>query len=162
MGNMGKKAALWLLILALMLPAKGLGEQAITTTILVYLCGSDLESEDSSATDDLQEMIRAGIMPGGPVTLLAETGGAREWHLRAAAGGENKRFQITETGMTQIGDDLGQRNMGAEDTLRDFLAWGLSYAPADRVFLFIWNHGGGPLEGVCYDENYDNNNIYHY
>ena len=44
--------------------------------------------------------------------------------------------------------------MGASSTLQNFLEWGISTYPADRIGLILWNHGGA-LKGVCYDENND-------
>lgn len=150
---MAKKcAALLLALLLLPLPALA-GE--ITTTILIYMCGSDLETEDRSATDDIMEMIRSGVMPGGPVILAMETGGTKEWHLRSVSNARNQRFTLDEKGLSLAQDDLGRRNMGNSNTLADFLQWGLKAYPADRTILMLWDHGAGPLEGVCYDELFD-------
>ena len=43
-------------------------------------------------------------------------------------------------------------NMGNPETLSWFLNYGVEQYPADRYCLIIWDHGGGPLEGICLDE----------
>jgi hypothetical protein len=53
-----------------------------------------------------------------------------------------KRFQLTRSGLSEL-EDLGEMNMGDSETLRDFLSWGLDYAPAEHFALIMWDHGGG-------------------
>jgi hypothetical protein len=38
---------------------------------------------------------------------------------------------------------LGEVDMGHPDTLREFIAWGVTFAPASRYVLVLWNHGNG-------------------
>ena len=45
-------------------------EDEVRTTVLVYMSGSDLESEDASGTSDIQEMLRANVPAGGPLLSL--------------------------------------------------------------------------------------------
>ena len=44
---------------------------------MVYMCGSDLESELGSATKDLEEMLAADLSE--QVNVIIETGGTRQW-----------------------------------------------------------------------------------
>ena len=48
-----------------------------TVTIMVYLCGTDLESRSGMGTSDLQEMAAANL--GNKVNLLVYTGGSKRW-----------------------------------------------------------------------------------
>ena len=48
-----------------------------TWTVLIYLCGSDLESDNGAATADLSEMV-AGA-GSEQVSFIVETGGAKKW-----------------------------------------------------------------------------------
>lgn len=57
-----------------------LGEGKDTVTIMVYMCGTDLESRSSMGTYDLQEMLAAKF--GKNVNLLVYTGGARAGRTR--------------------------------------------------------------------------------
>ena len=44
-------------------------------TILVYICGADLESDEGEASADIREMISAGIGGSGAVSAVIATGG---------------------------------------------------------------------------------------
>ncbi|MER2144004.1 MAG: peptidase C11 clostripain, partial [Eubacteriales bacterium] len=48
-------------------------------TVLVYLCGSDLESRTGQASDDIREMLASGAGASGAVNVLAATGGSARW-----------------------------------------------------------------------------------
>lgn len=131
----------------------------MTTTVMVYMCGADLESVDRSASADLKEMISAGIAADGPVKVIVETGGAEKWHMRAIDSSVNMRFEITADGLKEVQRLSSSRNMGAASTLKDFIQFGVTKYPADRYFLILWNHGGGPLEGICFDELHDDDGL---
>ena len=46
-------------------------------TVMVYLCGTDLESEYGMATSDLKEMLAADLSDN--VNVVVQTGGASKW-----------------------------------------------------------------------------------
>ena len=128
---------------------KGGGED--TVTVLVYMNGSDLESSDGSATEDLREMVSAGS--SDKVNLIVQTMGTKKWEK--TYGISSKRSQIYSVdgdGLTLVRDDLGQLDCTNGDTLRDFVSWGAKNYPADRYILLFWDHGGGPVYGFGYDE----------
>ena len=129
-------------------------EDEMRTTVLVYMSGSDLESEDASGTADIQEMLRANVPADGPLTVLVETGGAKRWHLDGGRSRQNRLYQISGDSW-QLLDSPGRRNMGDPDTLADFLAYGRENFPAERYVLVLWGHGDGPTGGVCFDELFD-------
>ena len=156
---MKRKAICLLLALLLFLPLNVTAEKETTTTVLIYMCGSDLETESSLASQDLQEMIAAGIPEDSHLTVLVETGGAKEWHMSAVSNQKNQRFEVTEKGLIPRADYLGRKNMGASGTLTDFLQWSMMYAPADRTVLIIWDHGNGPFGGCCMDEMFEDDTL---
>lgn len=45
-------------------------------------------------------------------------------------------------------------NMGEPETLTTFLQFGRERFDTDSYALVLWDHGGGPLHGVCWDEIY--------
>lgn len=53
------------------------GAEKAQWTIGIYMCGSDLESADSSATGDILEILQAKIPDN--VNLVFETGGSKHW-----------------------------------------------------------------------------------
>lgn len=59
-------------------------------TVMVYMIGSDLESDAACATEDINEMIESGI--GDNVTVVLQTGGTKEWHNNKVTGGETQRL----------------------------------------------------------------------
>ena len=117
-------------------------------TIFVYLCGSDLESENGFASENMKEMIEASAASG--VRFIVETGGASEWKNDANAD-ELDRYEIAG-GVSTIVDRQSTADMGNAQTLADFLSWGLAAYPSAHVGLVLWDHGSGSINGVCFDE----------
>ena len=117
-------------------------------TIFVYLCGSDLESQNGFASTNMQEMIEATANSG--VRFIVETGGASAWQNDASPD-ELDRYEITG-GNAVIVDRQPQDSMGKSETLRDFLRWGLTNYPSAHNGLVLWDHGSGSINGVCFDE----------
>ena len=149
------RAAAALLAAALAVPPlPAVCETDTAVTILVYVCGSDLETEDGSATEDLEEMREGLEGSDGRVRVLVETGGTEDWQKSGIKDGSVQRHELTADGLVTL-DTVGRANMGEASTLADFLSWGYSEAPADRVMLVLWDHGGGPVFGFGADELFD-------
>ena len=102
-------------------------------TFMVYMAG-DNNLEQFGFTD-LEEMKSAGS--SDQVEILAQfdgtsTGGARRYRLTADGPLEN-----------DIVEEIGPSNTGDPAGLIDFVEWGTSNYPAERVALVLWNHGAG-------------------
>ena len=82
-------------------------------TIFVYICGSNLESEDGYASVNMQEMIDATA--NSSVRFIVETGGASAWQNDASPN-ELDRFEIAG-GTSTIVDRQPQASMGDSQTL---------------------------------------------
>lgn len=124
-----------------------------TYTIFVYMCGSDLESGNQShnggyATMDLQEMLDAST--NNNIRFIIQTGGAAEWKNNIISAGELGRYEIYG-GQVYTLDPQPDASMGDAGTLSAFLEWGIDYAPAAKMGLIFWDHGGGSISGVCLD-----------
>ncbi|MEA4928274.1 MAG: clostripain-related cysteine peptidase [Candidatus Limiplasma sp.] len=148
-----RKALSILLALSLLLalaPAAS-AASASTFTLMVYLCGTDLESDGGMATADLQEMVASGVKPGGKLQVIIQSGGTKKWQTKGMKAREGERWTLDSEGLQRT-ESLGRVNMGDGDTLRDFLLYGIQNYPADRYGLVLWDHGGGATGGVCYDE----------
>lgn len=91
---------------------------AESVTVMVYMIGSDLESEDGSATDDLLEMANAALSEN--VHLVLQTGGTETWWNDVCTDDESERFVIENGDMTLL-QSLGSMNMTDADTLSDFI-----------------------------------------
>ncbi len=151
MGTM-KRCLLCSLALALLLgalPCRAVGPRF---TLMIYMCAADLETRDRAATRDLRELVDAGITENG-LTVLVATGAANVWHTPGIDAGSNQYFLADQNGLTLI-KDVGARDMCDAGTLRDFVAFAVHYAPAERMALVMWDHGDGPVNGFGYDERY--------
>lgn len=114
--------------------------------------GSDLESEYKAGTEDLYEMMKVGSNDN--INIVIETGGTNKWHNYYIDPSQNQRWLVQKNNMTHL-TDLGQKNMGSGNTLRDFVTWGVENYPAKNHVLILWNHGGGAISGFGYDEKYN-------
>ena len=150
-----KKAIAILAVIILCVTLCGTAFADDSWTIFVYLCGADLESEGSLATDNMQEMIDASKVSN--VRFVVQTGGAAEWHNGASAN-ELDRFEVVG-GASTIVDRQPQASMGDSATLEGFLRWGLAAYPSAHVGLVFWDHGSGSINGVCFDELSDNDSL---
>lgn len=121
-------------------------------TLMVYLCGTDLESRSKMATSDLQEMIAADIADN--VNVLVYTGGCKRWQNNAFSSDKNQIWQVTSKGVTCLEKNMGNVSMTDEDTLSEFIRWCAKKYPANRNMLVMWDHGSGSVRGFGYDEKF--------
>lgn len=128
---------------------KGSGKDKVT--VLVYMNGSDLETQDGEATADLGEMVAAGS--GGNVTVVAETLSTKRWKSTYGISSRTaQRYEVTGKGLKLVTDDLGDLQVGEAKNLTDFIQWGAKQYPADRYILVLWDHGAGPVYGYGYND----------
>lgn len=127
-----------------------LGGGADVFTIMIYMCGTDLESTHGMATADLNEMLHATI--SDKVNIIVETGGTSRWKNSIIKNTTNQRYQVTSSGLRLLEDNLGKRSMTSPDTLQDFITYSATNFPANRYALIFWDHGGGSLAGFGYDQ----------
>lgn len=126
-------------------------------TVLVYMDGSDLESDYGAATEDLREMEQALENAGiasDTLHVVVEAGGAAQWQYEAMEEKEYGRFCLTKEGIERE-QELEVRNMGSADTLADFINYGTQSYPAEHYGLVLWNHGAGQIEGFGSDSNFE-------
>ena len=128
------------------------GDPEQTWAIYWYLCGSDLESEYGAATDDLSEMMEVTLPDN--VTVVVETGGAWMWMNDLVDEDYLERY-VYRGNEIQLVDQQPVDNMGSADTFGDFLSFCKENYPADKTMVVMWDHGGGSVTGVSFDENYD-------
>ena len=126
--------------------------------ILAYICGADLESKDGQATTDIGEMIASGIGGNGAVTAVIATGGCTRWQKYNISSRSVQYWRLRSDG-PELLKDVGARNMGNAGTLSDFLSFAVSAAPAKRYILVFWDHGGGPVFGLCNDQNHQDDSL---
>lgn len=127
---------------------KGNGDD--TVTILVYMCGTDLESKHGMASNDLQEMASANL--GSKVNIIVFTGGCSKWKTNGISNSVNQIYQVTNGSLRQLEKDAGNGAMVTPSTLSGFIKYGTQAFPANRYELILWDHGGGSVSGYGYDE----------
>ena len=114
-----------------------------TTTLLVYLCGTDLQD---AGCEDLMEMAEAET--GEDVNIVVLAGGAKEWSLDFLKGNTRTLIDFASDDT----EDWGHASMGSAESLKEFLEYGLKNYPADRTIAVLWDHGAGSEGGICFDE----------
>ena len=137
-------------------------------TIAIYLCGTDLESGGGMATNDLIEMLEADIPDNAAVLVM--TGGATAWDPEEAAAQAVEDGRIAEGAYLQPDNEHTQiyrvfddhmsllytyddnLDMGAKETVAEFMEFSLAYAPAKHMMFSFWDHGGGPISGAEMDQ----------
>lgn len=128
-----------------------LGNGDDQVTVMIYMCGSDLESDGGAATADINEMLYATA--SDRVRVIVQTGGASEWQNSVVNADTTQRWLVTSDGLELL-DDAGQQNMTDPQTLTDFIQFSTEQYPANRNVLVFWDHGGGTLGGYGSDEHY--------
>ena len=126
-----------------------LGNGKDKVTLMVYMCGADLESRSAMATKDLQEMINATT---GDINLIVFTGGAKTWQNKYISSKCNQIWQISNGKLSCLNDNAGTASMTNPETLASFIKYCAKNFKANRYALILWDHGSGSVSGYGYDE----------
>ena len=129
-----------------------LGDGQDEMTIMLYLCGTDLESRSAMATSDLQEMLNADLSDN--INLIVYTGGCKQWKNNVLSSRTNQIWKLEDGGLRVLNDSVGSKSMTDPDTLSYFIRYCAKNFPANRMALIFWDHGGGSVSGYGYDEKF--------
>ncbi len=127
-----------------------IGNGRDTVTVMVYMCGTDLESKYGMATADLSEMLNAKI--SDKVNVIVETGGCSKWKNSVISSSVNQIYKVESGDLKLINNNAGTASMTDPDNLTSFIKYCKNNFPADRNILILWDHGGGSITGYGYDE----------
>ncbi|MDI6752400.1 MAG: clostripain-related cysteine peptidase [bacterium] len=126
-------------------------------TFMVYLDGDN--NLEKYGIDDFLEMAQIGSTD--KINIIVQFDRVDGYDMSYGDWKTTKRFYITQ-GMTPTATnailDIGEANMGATQTVIDFIGWAKTDYPAKRYALVFWNHGGGwrkdskPHKAVCWDK----------
>ena len=180
-GNGARRAFSFLLIMCLCLGCISFAyaeeSAAATRTILLYDCGSNLESDNAMATWNLYQIMESVIPEGINVVVLA--GGANKWQTepeylegaeavcedgknqiwvcsgKNAANAENEHGKMTL--QTDMPEAIESTYLSDPVTLKGFIDYAAEKFPAEKYDLILWDHGGGPHGGFGVDENNPDN-----
>ena len=98
-----------------------IGNGKDVVTIMVYLCGTDLESKNGMGTADLQEMAAATLSDN--VNLIVYTGGCKKWKNNLVSSSRNQIYQVKSGGVKLLEDDMGSVSMSDPATLTTFIIY---------------------------------------
>ena len=129
---------------------KGNGNDTIT--IMLYMCGTDLESKSGMASNDLAEMLSAPL--SDKINLIIYTGGCSMWRTTGISSEKNQIYKATGGRLERLVADDGNKAMTDPATLTGFIKYCKENYPADRNELILWDHGGGSITGYGYDETH--------
>ncbi|MCL2566052.1 MAG: clostripain-related cysteine peptidase [Defluviitaleaceae bacterium] len=126
-------------------------------TIMIYMNGSDLETEHGAATDDLIEMLESGLNADA-ANIIIFTGGSKAWQNDVIPEYDCVIWEVANGKIYELAR-VGLRNMGNAGTLSSFIDFGILNFPADKYGLILWDHGGGSISGYGHDEHFGNDNL---
>lgn len=142
-------------------------EPAKTTTFMVYVVGSDLESEHLSASSNMREMLNASNGDTN-TTIIMQTGAAEHTDVNPVDNlfkqpplvsdwSTIQLHKIHNGNLTTLENNLGKSCIEGKEVagcismskgnITTFIKKAVEYAPADRYVLILWNHGGGSISG---------------
>ncbi|MBO6261882.1 MAG: bacterial Ig-like domain-containing protein [Bacilli bacterium] len=124
-------------------------------TIMLYICGADLESDNGLASSDITEILKVNNQPED-VNIIIETGGSTSWHNYGIDASKLSRYHVENKSLV-LDEKLTKENMGKQSVFESFLTWGLQEYPAEKMGVILWNHGGA-LDGVCFDSTVGSDN----
>ncbi len=123
-------------------------------TVLVYLDGDN--NLEADALTDFREMAAVGSSDDLKILVqLDRISSSEGWDDTSAGDWAGTYRFLVERGMEPTPaaalEDLGELNMGSQETLADFVTWGVQNYPAEHYALIIWDHGASWL-GVSSDD----------
>ena len=131
------------------------GNNKDEVTVMIYMCGSDLESRGGYATQDLQEMANAKW--GDNMHVVVFTGGAKQWRNNVMTAGKYQMWEIKDGKFEKLNEkNAGGRAMTDPSVLSEFIKTAAAKFPANRYELIFWDHGAGSVSGYGYDETNKN------
>lgn len=122
-----------------------------TRTTMIYMIGSNLESENGAATADLEEMLDAKHNTQDNHVLIY-TGGSSAWYAKEVSADENAIFSIENGQLVKL-ESYPRSPMTDPNNLTAFIDYATSHSGSDLYDLILWDHGGGPIFGYGLDEN---------
>lgn len=128
------------------------GNNTDKVTVMLYMCGTDLESKHGMASNDLREIANADISDN--MNFIVYTGGCSGWKTSGISSKTNQIFKIKGGSLQTLSANEGNKSMTDPATLSGFIKYATQKFPADRYELILWDHGGGSVSGFGYDQNF--------
>lgn len=126
-------------------------------TVMLYLNGTDLESEAGEATKNLDSLLSINLPTN--IHVIIYTGGTKYWHNDIIDPDKNQIWEVKDGGL-QLLKSYPKKSIGESSTLSEFLTYGQNLYPNTRRGLFFWNHGAGTIAGFGSDEHFDGDPLF--
>lgn len=135
-------------------PFTGTKKGVRNQTVMLYLCGSNLEGggnggNGGGATRDLKEIV-ASEYDQDQISVIIMAGGAQKWFNNAVDVQDTAIYEVVDNSLVKRMSN-GILNMGSADTLSLFVNFCYEKYPAKNYSLIVWDHGGGPVGGLVDD-----------
>lgn len=119
-----------------------------TRTVMIYVVGSNLETDAGIVSNDLAA-INSNNIDLKTTNVLLYTGGTEKWH-NFISNEDNGIYVLESSGFKKI-ESQQQLNLGNPNTLTSFLKFSYEEFNADIFDLILYNHGGA-IDGAIYDD----------
>ncbi len=127
--------------------------QTGTKTLMIYMCGSDLESGGGIATSNLQDLISSKIDYDN-INIILCAGGSSKWYNNDISKTETSYFKVTDDGL-EIIKKQSKQDMASSTTLTNFIDYTYDNYKTDEYYFMFWDHGCA-LVGLEVDELSEN------
>ncbi len=118
--------------------------------MMVYIVGSNLESQNGLATMDIDEMIDSDY-DEKLMDIYICTGGASKWHSSEISEDEIAIYKLEDEELVKL-DTINTSTMASPNTLQTFINKVYEDTDSDCYNLILWNHGAGAVVGFGADE----------
>ncbi len=121
--------------------------------VLVYLNGSDLETESGYAHKAVNQMIEAS--KNGNTRFVVLAGGTKKWHhpaMQKANNGSSISYVIENGEIRELCDYNNKKEFLSSETLSQFIYDTTSWYGAEHTSMIFWDHGGGVTGGYGSNE----------
>ena len=137
-----------LLIIVLLVFAITITGKSGTRTVMIYIVGSNLETDGEIVTADLNA-INPNSIDLSKTNILIYTGGTEKWH-NFVSNQDNGIYLLQSDGFKKL-ESQEQYNLGDPSTLSNFIKYAYDNYKADKYDLIFYNHGGA-IDGAIYDD----------
>ena len=118
-------------------------------TVMIYMVGSNLESDAGLATNDLN-YIDYNKTNSNKVKVVLMAGGTKSWKNNYIDVSETSIYELKENGFVKV-NKRNMQNMGSKDNLSYFLDYVHDNYKSNKYDFIYWNHGGA-VDGSEYDD----------
>lgn len=118
-------------------------------TIMIYMVGSNLESESGLGTVDLNS-INYNNMDNKNINVVLIAGGSERWDNNYIDENETSIYELTASGYKKVKTQDIQ-NMGDSKVFSNYLNYVYENYKTDKYDLIFWNHGGA-IYGSEFDD----------